>query len=262
MSALLNNGQAGLSGPASSARVIAGGRFEVRKAQNAEDLDRALGLRQRAFRGGRGSDEDAFDPICDHILVVEPATGRLAACFRILVLNSGAEISRSYSAQFYDLALLQTYDNAIVELGRFCIDPAFAIDPDIVRLAWRAIAAFVANARAGMLFGCSSFRGTDPDRYADAFAVLHDRYQAPDRWSPGIKASQFIRLGHGAPSVAKRRNAMANMPTLLRSYLVMGGWVSNHAVIDHDLDTLHVFTGLEVKAIPATRLRALQHAAD
>jgi putative hemolysin len=48
------------------------------------------------------------------------------------------------------------------------------------------------------------------------------------------------------------------MPPLLRSYLAMGGWVSDHAVVDRDLGTLHVFTGLEIGAIPAARARQLR----
>jgi len=51
---------------------------------------------------------------------------------------------------------------------------------------------------------------------------------------------------------------MANMPPLLRTYLMMGGWVSDHAVIDADLGTLHVFTGLEIAAIPPARKRLLR----
>ena len=39
---------------------------------------------------------------------------------------------------------------------------------------------------------------------------------------------------------------------------MMGGWVSDHAVIDARLNTLHVFTGLEIAAIPPARARALR----
>ena len=58
------------------------------------------------------------------------------------------------------------------------------------------------------------------------------------------------------------KRAAATMPPLLRSYLAMGAWVSDHAVIDRDLNTLHVFTGVEIAAIPPARarlLRALAH---
>ena len=43
---------------------------------------------------------------------------------------------------------------------------------------------------------------------------------------------------------------MMRMPPLLRGYLSLGGWVSDHAVIDEDLDTLHVFTGVEIRNVP------------
>ena len=48
------------------------------------------------------------------------------------------------------------------------------------------------------------------------------------------------------------------MPPLLRTYLMMGGWVSDHAVVDDDMNTLHVFTGLEIAAVPPARARALR----
>jgi L-ornithine Nalpha-acyltransferase len=48
------------------------------------------------------------------------------------------------------------------------------------------------------------------------------------------------------------------MPPLLRSYLMMGGWVSDHAVIDRQMGTHHVFTGLQIAAIPAGRARLLR----
>ena len=48
------------------------------------------------------------------------------------------------------------------------------------------------------------------------------------------------------------------MPALLRTYLGMGGWVSDHAVIDRTLNTLHVFTGVEISAIPKSRARLLR----
>jgi putative hemolysin len=51
---------------------------------------------------------------------------------------------------------------------------------------------------------------------------------------------------------------MRHMPPLLRTYLMMGGWVSDHAVIDRHLNTLHVFTGVEIGTIPATRKRLLR----
>jgi len=38
----------------------------------------------------------------------------------------------------------------------------------------------------------------------------------------------------------------------------MGGWVSDHAVIDPRMNTIHVFTGVEVRKIPEARKRLLR----
>ena len=55
--------------------------------------------------------------------------------------------------------------------------------------------------------------------------------------------------------------ALKAMPPLLRSYLTMGGWVSDHAVVDRELDTLNVFTGLEIATIPEARARSIRASA-
>jgi putative hemolysin len=50
------------------------------------------------------------------------------------------------------------------------------------------------------------------------------------------------------------------LPPLLRAYLGLGGKVSDHAIIDPDLGTTLLFTGLNVAQVPqkrAQRLRAI-----
>jgi putative hemolysin len=235
------------------------GRYRARMAETDADLTRAQSLRTLSFRGPDAAlDADAFDPICAHVLVEEVRSGTLVACFRMLPLTDGCEISRSYSAQFYDLAALSAYPGRMVEMGRFCIHPDWR-DPDILRVAWGAMTAYVDREGVEMLFGCSSFHGIEAEGYADAFAMLKEAHLAPKRWLPRVKAPNVFRF---AQKLRRRkpdlRQAMLAMPPLLRTYLMMGGWVSDHAVVDRDLNTLHVFTGLEIAAIPPARARLLR----
>ena len=235
------------------------GRYTTRFAESDADVKSAQSLRFKTFRGeGDGTDADAFDPICKHILVEESDGGHLVFTFRLLPLANGSEIDKSYSAQFYDLKSLHDIKGMIVEMGRFCIDPAYK-DPDILRLAWSAMTTYVDDHDVELLFGCSSFSGTDSEEYTDAFALLKERHLAPIRRLPKIKASRVFKFA----SILKRFKpnlvaAQKRMPPLLRTYLLMGGWVSDHAVVDNDLNTLHVFTGLEIKGIPANRKRLLR----
>ena len=241
--------------------MLSKGRYRTRIADSAEDIEAAQRLRYLAFHPDGvtdGLDRDRFDEICTHILVEDDVSGSLVCCFRMLPLTDGGEIGRSYSAQFYELSALEAFDAPMVEMGRFCIHPE-ARDPDILRVAWGAMTRFVDEGGVELLFGCSSFKGTDAADYEDAFAMLKERHLAPRRWLPRVKAPSVFRF---AQNLRRRtpdaKQAMLRMPPLLRTYLIMGGWVSDHAVVDAQMNTLHVFTGLEIAAVPPARARLLR----
>ncbi len=183
--------------------------------------------------------------------------GGLVCCARLLLFDRGGDVGHSYSAQFYDLTGFQGFPGRMGELGRFCSHPDWP-DPDILRLAWGALAAYVDANKVDMLFGCSSFAGTSAAPYQDTFAMLKARHLAPGRWPVGVKAPDVVRFAANAANRPDTRRALRQMPPLLRTYLMMGGWVSDHAVVDHQMNTLHVFTGLEVGAIPEGRKRLLR----
>lgn len=210
--------------------------------------------------GAPAIDRDAFDTECRHVMVEETRSGTLVCCFRMLPFADGSEIARSYSAQYYELSNLALFPGKMVEMGRFCIHPAYR-DPDILRTAWAAMTRFVDDEGVELLFGCSSFHGVDADEYMDAFALLAEKHLAPKRWLPRVKAPRVFRF---AKQLKLRKPnlklAMKRMPPLLRTYLVMGGWVSDHAVIDNELNTLHVFTGVEIRSVPPARARLLRRA--
>ena len=235
------------------------GNLRVREADGPADLDACLALRGGSFRHG-ASDRDAFDARCRHIMVEDAPSGELLCTFRLLPLDGGREIGRSYSAQFYDLRALEAFDAPVAEMGRFCVR-AGAPDPDVVRMAWGAMAQVVDEEGVGLLFGCSSFHGTEAGEYGDAFALLRARHLAPPRWRPLVKAREVVRYAARLRRKPDMRRAMQAMPPMLRSYLGLGGWVSDHAVVDRDLGTLHVFTGLEIARIPPARARLLRRVA-
>jgi putative hemolysin len=142
----------------------------------------------------------------------------------------------------------------MIEMGRFCLAPD-EHDPDIVRLGWAAMTRIVDSSSAALLFGCSSFRGTDQEPYLDALRYLRARHVAPEALGLRATAAEAVPLPEGAVDGAV---AQRQMPPLLRTYLTMGGWVSDHLVIDRVMETLHVFTGVEIAKVPPNRARALR----
>ncbi len=226
-------------------------------ARDECDVARAQALRHLAFhraRDGDGRDVDRFDATSRHVLVTDAPTDAVLCCFRLQTYQAAA-IESSYAAQYYDLHRLAAFPGPMLELGRFCVNPG-CHDPDVVRLAWAAVTRIVDAEGVTLLFGCSSFAGADVARHAPALGTLSG-HLAPDHWAPGRRAPETVDLAPHA-SVRSSPAIPAAKPALLRTYLGMGAWVSDHAVIDREMDTLHVLTGLEIAAIPPARARALR----
>ena len=246
------------------------GRYRARIASAATDIEATQRLRYRLFRGPSAGgqndkaalDRDRFDPLCDHMMIEDIASGRLVCCYRLLRFDTASAVLESYAGQFYGINRLAHQPGPMAEMGRFCLDMGQP-DPDVMRLAWAAMAAWVDGAGVKRLLGCASFSGCVPATYLPAFALLRARHLGPDSLLPDVKADEVFAFGAALPNqVPDQVAGLRAMPPLLRSYLAMGGWVSDHAVIDRELNTLHVLVVLEIEAIPKARaaaLRALAH---
>jgi putative hemolysin len=229
----------------------------ARLAHGAGDMQRVMAFRKAAFpRAGGASDEDAQDALSAH-LVVEGPGHRLQAYFRVMLFGWGAGLAQGYAARFYDVAPLAGYALPIAEMGRFCLAPG-GVHPDVLRLAWGAMARLVDEGGAGLIVGCTSFRGADWTQHRAGLALLAAGHVGPPEHLPGRKAAEVVDYPALVGPVTDRRAALAALPPLLRTYLGMGGWVSDHAVVDRELDTLHVFTCVEVDRVPAARAASLR----
>jgi len=175
----------------------------------------------------------------------------------VMLFGWGAGLAQGYAARFYDLTPLAGYARPIAEIGRFCLAPG-GVHPDVLRLAWGAMTRIVDEGQAGLLIGCTSFRGAHWEAHRAGLALLAERHVGPAAHRPGRRAGEIVDFPALAGPVGDRRAALAALPPLLRTYLAMGGWVSDHAVADRELDTLHVFTCVEVDQVPPARAASLR----
>lgn len=227
----------------------------ARLAHGRAKLDRLLAFRRRAFPHRHGREEDEQDALSAHVMVERD--GEVLAYFRLMIFGWGAGLAQGYAARFYDVAPLAGYAKPVAEMGRFCVAPE-GVHPDVLRLAWGAMTRIVDEGQAGLLVGCSSFRGAGWEAHRAGLALLAAEFLGPVEHRPGRKAAEVVDYPALVGPVGDRRASLSGLPPLLRTYLGMGGWVSDHAVVDRDLDTLHVFTCVEVDRVPAARAASLR----
>lgn len=217
------------------------------------DMPAILALRARAFQRAAGiSDADGFDALSLHLHLSREGEASPLATLRLRLHQDGDSLLTGYAAQVYDLAALAGQGGVVLELGRLCTEPGTA-EADALRLLWAGVARLALRTGAARLVGCTSFPTTDPAPLAPALALLAARSLGPAGQRPGQKAPLTQDLPPPVPDPA----AAALLPPLLRAYLAMGGWVSDHLVIDRDLGTCHVFTCIEIASMPEARRRLL-----
>lgn len=230
--------------------LLARGGLVARYAADPMDMARRRSLRDQAFPALAGQ-ADAFDARCRHLLV-EGRDGRLLLCLRLMVLRGGADPAQSYSAEFYDLRPLLALPGAALEIGRLCLAPAAPEAWEALRLAWAALSRIAGGEGVTRLFGCASFTGGEPERHRAALAVLAGGRQLVLPHHPAAERVEFAAAGPGVTPDP------AALPPLLRFYLSLGARISDHAVRDRQLDTLHVLTWLETAELPMARGKSLR----
>ena len=236
------------------------GGWCVRLAEPA-DMPALLTLRARAFRDG-ADDGDSHDAHSLH-LWVGAAAQPPRATLRVRVHADGAALLSGYAAGLYDLTALAALGGVTLELGRLCTarEAPDTGDADLLRLVWAGVARLALKSGAARLVGCTSFHTTDVAGLGGAWAYLAARAAPPADRRPGPKAPEvhpFPRPGAVDVPGAADPGAAAALPALLRAYLALGGWVSDHAVVDRDLGTCHVFTCVELDRLPPARRRAFE----
>lgn len=230
------------------------GTLGVRIATTAAEIDAAQALRYRIFYEEMGAhpdaatqatrrDRDRFDAVADHLLVVDHAIGPgpegVVGTYRLIRSQAARRAGGFYSADEYDLGAVIAFPGEVMELGRSCVDLAHR-NRAVMQLLWRGIAAYVFRHRIGLMFGCASLPGTDPDALATELTYLHAHHLAPPELRPRAVASRFVEMRRMDPAAIAPLRALAALPPLIKGYLRLGGFVGDGAVIDSQFNTVDV----------------------
>lgn len=243
------------------------GSLDVRLARDSEDVAAAQALRYRVFyeemsakptseMRALGRDFDAFDKVCDILLVIDhsrPSEDNVVGTYRLLRQRIADRMGGFYSSSEYDLAPLIgkfTDSERGLELGRSCVHPDYRTNATIL-LLWRAITSYVTAHQIGYMFGCASLPGTDPRAFAPELSFLHHNCLAP----PDIRVRALSHLYEPmdlmpAAEINPRR-VLQVLPPLIKGYLRLGALIGDGAVVDRQFGTTDVFIILPVSRIGA-----------
>lgn len=245
------------------------GNFSVRLARTSDDIRAAQRLRYDVFireLGGSGPmvdhaerlERDAFDPFCDHLLLIETETGMVVGVYRLMRAAHAQRAGGHYSSSEYDLTPLLTSGRRTLELGRSCLHPDFRGGMAMHHL-WSGLARYVAEHRIDILFGVASFHGTDIDALAAPLSLLHHRHLAPPDLRVRAQPASYQNMDILPEDQLDRKAAMKQIPSLIKAYLRLGGCIGEGAYVDHTFNTVDVCLIMDTGKLSERQARIYGH---
>ncbi|WP_299348571.1 GNAT family N-acyltransferase [uncultured Maritalea sp.] len=252
--------------PASLARL---GSLEVRLAQTASEVRRAQRLRYtvfyeemsakpdpRAFRTKRDADE--FDPICDHIIVVDhdetegiSARPKIVGTYRALRAEVANACNGFYSSAEFDFKsmLAKNWEKGFCELGRSCVLPPYR-DRRTMEALWAGLWAYAVLYDIDVYFGVASFEGTDPEAHLEALSLLHHTAHPPQSWAVHARSDVGTSIDYLDINALDQREIIKDLPPLIKGYLRVGAHVGDGAFVDHQFGTTDVMIVTLIDDVP------------
>lgn len=250
------------------------GNLEVRLARGRADVKLAQSLRYQVFfeemsakptrlARFRGRDEDVYDAVCDHLLVVDldrtakasrhgrKSSPKVVGTYRVLRQDVAERTLGFYTAREYDIAPLvdaRSPGYRFMELGRSCVLAPYR-GKRSVELLWHGLWTYVREHKIDVMIGCASFEGTDPKAHAMALSFLHHNALAPDGWRCSAHPGLGVSMNMIDKSKLDAKAALKAIPPLIKGYLRLGAYVGDGAVIDHQFGTTDVLIILPVEKI-------------
>ncbi len=249
------------------------GDLEVRLAESWGDVKRAQRLRYDVFYDEmsatpsflaemRRRDEDPYDTICDHLLVVDTSVKpsqdvwrstrkpRVVGTYRVLRQDVAERHFGFYTQSEYDIAPLvaRRPGYKFMELGRSCVLKPYRSKRS-VELLWHGLWTYVREHKVDVMVGCASFEGTDPNAHAMALSFLHHNALAPEEWRCSAHRSLYQPMNLLPKEAVDMKAALKALPPLIKGYLRLGAYIGDGAVIDRQFGTTDVLIILPVEKI-------------
>lgn len=219
----------------------------VRLARTGAEVAAAQRLRYKVFAEEMGAelehhdgrDVDAFDSVCEHLIVLDEAQDRVVGTYRILPPWGARALKRMYSEGEFRVDSLRPIANDVFEVGRACIHPAYRSTGALARL-WSGLGAYVRDHHVKYLAGCASVPLDSGALNIGALrSELMAKYLAPEDFR--------VEPIRGLRSLGDPMGARPATPPLLKGYLRLGAWVCGEPAWDPAFDSADFFVLLPIE---------------
>ncbi|NBT58185.1 GNAT family N-acetyltransferase, partial [bacterium] len=224
-------------------------KYLVKTIDSQRDLEAVLKFRyeifHREFQGKLlpfGKDQDDFDPIADHLVIIDKTKQKIIGTYRLISTSFSPE---PYSNSEFDLSEILSTPEIKLELSRACIHRDYR-NGVVISLLWRGICQYISAVGADYVMGCSSVNTMDSEEISKIVKTLAQQRSGLNHFTVLPREEYFRKNGL---HLINRKKVEA-IPSLLQSYLHLGAKVSLHPAWDYQFHCVDFFTLLNVSEMP------------
>lgn len=235
---------------------------EIRVAQKLRYLvfHEELGIKLKPENQATKTESDAFDEICDHLLVIRTGAeqnpelavedGCVIGTYRLLRQSVAHHHAGFYGQSEFDIAplLARKADLKFLELGRSCVLKSER-GTTVVELLWQGIWNYVRQQQIDVMIGCASFDGINVDAHHDALQFLSQNNKVPEGWQVHAQPQRRLEFAPKAIAQLDLKKIISNLPPLIKGYMRLGCFFGEGAVVDEAFNTIDVLVILPVAKI-------------
>jgi len=231
------------------------GPYVLKLAETQKEVISCFQLRHQVFYqelSGKTKktklDFDDFDPICDHLIIVEQTTQKIVGTYR---MHSSNESNRFYTETEFEMPRqMNCFRPSFVELGRACIHQDHRKGL-VISLLWRGIVEYMNRTEAAYLIGCSSLKYNNTRQVALVYKYFEQKELLSSQIFKPQKAYQlsdflFWLMVYSAGLNDKQiEEAEQLIPSLLKTYIKAGAKIASYPAYDKEFNCIDFITILK-----------------
>lgn len=232
----------------------------LKLAETPEEIKSAQRLRHEVFHTEMGAtinpdmaalgyDADEYDPICDHLIVVDNNLSKdkqIVGTYRLLMLEkANAAGMPLYTETEFNIDKIKATGGRIMEMSRSCIAEPYRTKTAI-NLLWKGIAACVFGNKIDYLIGMPSFNGIDPKDHLDAISYMHHYHLCREDIRPEVRSEYRVDLPLIPKDQLDVKRIFADLPPLFKGYIRIGVSVGDGIYIDREFNMVDMCVVLDI----------------
>ena len=239
-------------------------KFLIKIARGKKERKQSHDLRRRVFASdfigedqALSSDWDRYDRKADFLIIIDKEKNDVVGSYRLI---RSLKAKNFYTSSEFFINHFVASPDLKVELSRACVAPEYR-KGSVVLLLWKGIHHYLVQAKADILFGCSSLSNTGALDTLEVIRFLDkEGHTCHNSWNLRAKYNFDCNqnLLTNISGLASTSPESLKLPPLFKSYLKVGAKVISVPAYDPHYRCYDFFTILRVKDLNDVMSRKLQ----